>query len=65
MTQPGRLQKELPGRGSAPHAGDEPSHEEIQRRAYHIYLEQGESGGSELGNWLLAENELKSSGRQN
>jgi hypothetical protein len=65
MTQPGRQSKDLPRNVSAPHPSDEPSYEEVQRRAYHIYLERGESGGSELENWLLAENELKSSGRQN
>jgi hypothetical protein len=65
MAQLGRLQKELPSRGSATQAGHQPTHEDIQRRAYHIYLERGEAGGSELENWLLAENELKSNGEQN
>jgi hypothetical protein len=65
MAELGRLQKELPSRGSAKHASHEPTYEDIQQRAYHIYLERGESGGSELENWLLAENELKSNGQQN
>jgi len=31
--------------------------EEIRRRAYEIYLERGEQPGSELDDWLRAENE--------
>jgi hypothetical protein len=65
MTQAGTLQKEVPERAAAPHVVHEPTHEEIQRRAYQIYLERGESDGSDLENWLLAENELKSNGQQN
>jgi hypothetical protein len=47
-----------------PHAGDtsanhEPSHEEIRRRAYEIYLEHGSHPGNELDDWLQAERELK------
>jgi hypothetical protein len=41
---------------SANHA---PSHEEIRRRAYEIYLERGDSPGDELADWLRAERELK------
>jgi hypothetical protein len=35
-----------------------PSHEEIKKRAYELYLERGEEGHSEE-NWLTAEEELK------
>jgi hypothetical protein len=35
-----------------------PSHEEIEKRAYEIYLEHGEDG-HDVDDWLLAENELK------
>jgi hypothetical protein len=47
-----------------PHAGDTsanhaPSHEEIRRRAYEIYLEHGSFPGSELDDWLQAERELQ------
>jgi hypothetical protein len=47
-----------------PHAGDtsanhEPSHEEIRRRAYEIYLEHGSLPGKELDDWLQAERELQ------
>ena len=41
---------------SANHA---PSHEEIQRRAYEIYLERDGFGGNELDDWLEAEAELR------
>ena len=36
-----------------------PSHEEIRRRAYEIYLERGDSPGDELDDWLRAERELQ------
>jgi hypothetical protein len=42
---------------SANHA---PSHEEIRRRAYEIYLERNGFGGNELDDWLQAEMELVS-----
>jgi hypothetical protein len=41
---------------SANHA---PSHEEIRRRAYEIYLERDSFGGNELDDWLQAEAELR------
>ena len=36
-----------------------PSHEEIRRRAYEIYLERDGFGGNELDDWLEAEAELR------
>jgi hypothetical protein len=33
--------------------------EEIRRRAYDIYLERGEQAGSDLDDWLRAEQELQ------
>ena len=36
-----------------------PSHEEIGRRAYEIYLERGDLPGDELDDWLRAERELQ------
>jgi hypothetical protein len=36
-----------------------PSHEEIRRRAYEIYLERGSRSGDELDDWLRAERELQ------
>jgi hypothetical protein len=40
---------------SASHA---PSHDEIRRRAYEIYLERDGLGGNEVDDWLRAEAEL-------
>lgn len=39
--------------------------EEIRCRAYEIYLERGELRGSELDDWLQAEQELCSGGSPN
>ena len=36
-----------------------PSHEEIRRRSYEIYLERGGLPGDELDDWLRAERELQ------
>jgi hypothetical protein len=36
-----------------------PSHEDIRRRAYEIYLERGDAPGNELDDWLRAERELQ------
>jgi len=36
-----------------------PTHEEIRRRAYEIYLERGGLPGDELDDWLRAERELQ------
>lgn len=36
-----------------------PTFEQIQRRAYELYLSRGGSQGDELGDWLNAEYELK------
>lgn len=37
-----------------------PSREEIERRAYEIYLQRGGTDGSDVTDWILAEEELKS-----
>lgn len=37
----------------------EPSQEEIQARAFEIYLAEGRKPGSDLENWLRAEKELR------
>ena len=36
-----------------------PAHEEIQHRAYEIYLSQGAADGRDLENWLQAERGLR------
>jgi DUF2934 family protein len=40
-------------------ANQEPSQEEIRRRAYEIYLERSGLPGDELDDWLRAERELQ------
>jgi hypothetical protein len=37
----------------------QPTREDIERRAYEIYLERGGTEGSEMGDWLQAEQELR------
>jgi hypothetical protein len=49
-----------------PHTADAlanhaPSHEEIRRRAYEIYLERDGHAGDTLDDWLRAERELQKS----
>lgn len=38
-----------------------PTQEEIELRAYEIYLKRGSENGDELGDWLAAEKELTES----
>ena len=38
--------------------GELPTHEQIERRAYQIYLEHGFHPGNDLADWLAAEKEL-------
>ena len=40
-----------------------PTREEIEQRAYEIYLERGEREGDDLNDWYAAERELTESGR--
>lgn len=40
-----------------------PTREEIEQRAYEIYLERGEREGDHLNDWYSAERELTESGR--
>jgi hypothetical protein len=35
-----------------------PTHEEIARRAFELYVARGQSDGSDVGDWLQAESEL-------
>jgi Protein of unknown function (DUF2934) len=35
-----------------------PTHEQVARRAYELYLERGEKAGDAREDWLTAENEL-------
>ena len=66
MTQKGKRNEilELHAEPTRPHTEDTsanhvPSHEEISRRAYEIYLERDGFGGNELDDWLQAETELR------
>ena len=40
-----------------------PTREEIEQRAYEIYLERGAREGDDLNDWYAAERELAESGR--
>ena len=40
-----------------------PTHEQIERRAYEIYLARGGQHGHDLADWIMAEHELKSIGK--
>ena len=67
MSQKGKRNEilELHAEPTRPHTEDTsanhaPSHEEIRRRAYEIYLERNGFGGNELDDWLQAEMELVS-----
>jgi hypothetical protein len=44
-----------------PNTGKFPTSEEIQSRAYQIYMERGAADGSDLQDWLHAECELQQS----
>ena len=43
----------------------EPSSEDIQARAYEVYIERGRIDGFDLEDWLQAEKELKENGNRN
>lgn len=48
-----------------PSAQSEPNlAEEIQRRAYELYVQRGQHDGYALDDWLKAENELRTRGHQ-
>jgi hypothetical protein len=42
----------------------QPTREDIERRAYEIYLERGGTEGSEMDDWLRAEQELQRRNRK-
>lgn len=43
---------------------ENPSREQIERRAYEIYLQRGGVDGSDVADWIMAEEELKASLKQ-
>jgi hypothetical protein len=40
-----------------------PTHEQITRRAYEIFIERGQPEGRDLDHWLEAERQLRSAGK--
>jgi hypothetical protein len=38
-----------------------PSHEQISRRAYEIFIERGQPAGQDMAHWLEAEKQLRTS----
>jgi Protein of unknown function (DUF2934) len=52
--------KESPQEASEPQAGERhPTHQEIEQRAYEIFVEGGGLHGNAFDNWLQAERELR------
>jgi hypothetical protein len=41
-----------------------PLEEQIQRRAYELYVERGNESGSELDDWLQAEEEIRNAAEE-
>lgn len=46
-------------------ANEAPGREDIERRAYELYLARGKADGDALEDWLQAEQELQSRPAQN
>jgi hypothetical protein len=42
-----------------------PTHEQIARRAYEIFIERGQPAGQDLEHWLEAERQLRAAGQSN
>ena len=53
------------GRGKDPGIEWLPLEEQIQRRAYELYVERGSESGSDLDDWLQAEEEIRRIHEQN
>jgi Protein of unknown function (DUF2934) len=47
-----------PARATEPPIETLPLEEQIQRRAYELYVQRGNQSGSELDDWLQAEEEI-------
>jgi hypothetical protein len=43
---------------------DFPNREQIERRAYEIYLRRGGEDGSDVADWIVAEEELKATSKE-
>ena len=59
MSQAVQMQREASSRVLRKTVSIEPSHEEIQARAYQLYLERGSNECRALDDWLQAEAELR------
>jgi hypothetical protein len=55
-TQPESAEKATPDDADSPNTVTD---EQIAERAYYIHLERGATGGSDLDDWLQAEQELR------
>jgi len=53
-----RKSKSVPPVASVAVAKASPSHEQIARRAYELYLQRGATHGCDLQDWIAAEREL-------
>jgi hypothetical protein len=51
-------QESSPARAKASRGASHPTHDEIEFRAYHKYLERGGGHGRDVEDWLQAEREL-------
>jgi hypothetical protein len=50
----------MPGQSAARQAGTDLNPEEVQRRAYEIYIGRGRTNGCDVDDWLEAERQLRS-----
>jgi hypothetical protein len=50
--------KPSPANGKAPRSTSHPTHDEIEFRAFQIYLHRGGENGRDVEDWLKAEREL-------
>ena len=53
-----------PARAKEPPVETLPLEERIQRRAYELYVQRGNRSGSELDDWLQAEDEIRNAEEQ-
>ena len=51
--------KSSPASGKAARSTSHPTHEEIELRAYHLYLDRAGEHGRDVEDWLKAEHELR------
>ena len=59
MSQTASIKKTSPIEPSKVNSQDQPTIEEIRRRAYEIYLSRNGAPGDEVQDWLRAETEIR------